>query len=562
MPDLTVSINGAPRAIHLGEQTSLARQYAAAALAEREATETAGAAIIADATAAGAAQVALAEAQVALAEAQVALAEAEADRAEAAADQIQPDEIVDQTKATLLDDAHNAVAIFTADAIDHPAIDTLTASARLALGSSRPLRAASEPYPFVIPFTGVTHWKKNGQSNSLNTGDAMGLPEYPGLTMFNGGMNSRRGFNLTDTAALTGGNRASFVPMREIGTETGMGPSLDMMLQLLREEDGVDLTAGDQILLGSAVGVGGQPIQTIASTYYFRYLEDLAAAYAIAESANRSYSVAGILYNGHESNQLNTPPTLAGTTTATTIANFLAVLREFQLKMQTDAQAVSGQSWPVPMFIVQTNTHFSTASGNYTNPNAYVARAQLAAGLNADGVNPNIVFCGPTYQFPLASDAIHFTAEGGAIRDAMIGVAMKRLYFDRVKVKPLVPVATRHRSFVRLTFDTGPFQLQWDTATVPEQVHKGFRVFNGPIGVGTEETINAVRIVGPNVVDIALANTPQPGWEWDYAIATSTGGTRGLGNLRDNQGDFIRTAPDRFDARVDNWVPAQRGIVA
>jgi len=487
----------------------------------------------------------------------------QARRAEVAALQLSTDPIAAEPKAVLRDDDGNLIAVIGPDTIDHPHVAAIERRAGQGIAAARPLRAPSTPYASDIPFTGLTHLLKFGQSNSVNTAEALGLAAYavPAM-MFNGGVHTRRAFADNATEATTGPTRTSMVPLRETGRETGMGPAIEMMCQLLRDEDGIDLSTSDLALLGSSAGVGGQTIQALASTYYFRVLEDFAAAKDLADAAGRGYSVAGLLYNGNESNQLNTPPTLAGSPVATTVDNFLAVLREMQVKVQTDAQAESGQTWPVPMFLVQTNTHLSTASGNYTNANAFVARAQLAAGVNADAVNPNIVFCGPSYQFGLAADGVHFTAEGGAVRDALIGIAMKRVFFDKVKPKPMAPTITRHGKTLRLTFPKGPFGLVWDTVTVAAQTNYGFRVFNGAIGVGAAEAISTPRIVAPNVVEIGCTNTPAAGWEVDYAIATSTGGTRGLGNLRDNQGDAIVFAPDRWNAPMHNWCPAFRSIAA
>lgn len=499
----------------------------------------------------------------AVADAKIELITEQANRAEAAALQLSSEEIASEPSAVFRDNEGNLLARIGSETIDHPHVDRLSASALLGIGSSRPLRAPSTPIATPIRFTGLTHLIKEGQSNSVNTGDALGLPAYdPPAMMFNGGVHSRRGYGDTETSATTGSRRTSLVPLRETGTETGMGPAMEMMLQLLREEDGVDLSTSDLQLLGSSVGVGGTKIEQIASTYYFRLEEDVAAAKALADAAGRGYSVAAVLPNGHESNQLNTPPTLAGTMVPTTEANYLAVQREFRAQIEATVQAASGQTWPVPMFIVQTNTHLSDASANYYNEHAYVAKAQLAAGLNADGVDPNIFFCGPTYQFALAADGVHFTSIGGAVRDALLGIAMKRVFFDGVKPTPLVPTITHHGNTLRLTFPAGPFCLTWDTDTVAEQDDYGFRVFNGSIsGGGTQETISAPRIVAPNVVEIGCTNIPSAGWEVDYAVATSTGGTRGLGNLRDNQGERIVFAPDRFNEPMHNWVPLFRRIV-
>lgn len=487
----------------------------------------------------------------------LALLTAQADRAEDAALQLSMEPISVEPSAVLSDDDNNLLARISSDTIDHPNIERLTASTLLGIGSSRPLRAPSTPIATPIPFTGLTHLIKEGQSNSVNTGDALGLPAYdPPAMMFNGGVHSRRGYGDTETSATTGSRRTSLVPLRETGTETGMGPAMEMMLQLLREEDGVDLSTSDLQLLGSSVGVGGTKIEQIASTYYFRLEEDVAAAKALADADGRGYSVAAVLPNGHESNQLNTPPTLAGAMVPTTEANYLAVQREFRAQIEATVQAASGQTWPVPMFIVQTNTHLSSASANYYNENAYVAKAQLAAGLNADGVDPNIFFCGPTYQFALAADGVHFTSIGGAVRDALLGIAMKRVLFDGVKPKLLVPDMTIHANTTRLTFPEGPFNLRWDTTTVPEQEDYGIWMFDD---AGARQSIPAPRLVDRNVVEIG--RVALSGYRIANAMGTTTGGTRGLSNLRDNQGDRIVFAPGRFNHPMHNWVPLFERIV-
>lgn len=439
------------------------------------------------------------------------------------------------------DSDENVIATLTADDIAHPkidAIDTATNAAKIRAWAAQ-VKAAGPAETDHHLRTTVAHFLKYGQSNSANTSDTMGLPAYPApLTMFNGGIQTRRGLSSTATTATTGSTRTSFVAMQETGSETGMAAALSMMLKLATAW-GADLSGGDMKLLGSGAGVGGVNISQLATTYFFRVEEDIAEAKAIADAANQSYSVAACLYNGNESNQ-----------STATVTSYRDALRSMQVQIQTEAQSTSGQSWPVPMFIVQTNSHLSSVSASYYNVNAPVGLAHIEAGRNADAVNDNIIFCGPSYQFGIASDGVHFTMEGGAVRDALLGVGMFKVFFLGVKPQPLVPTITVFGDYYRLKFPIDPGRsLQWDTTTVPAQTNYGFRAFSSG---GTARTIGTPRIIAHDTVEIFCA-AAAAGDSIDYAIANTTGGTFGMGNLRDNQGDDIVT--DRFGTRVDNWIP-------
>ena len=447
----------------------------------------------------------------------------------------------------------NVIGQLTSDDIAHPKIDAIdvainAAKIRAWAAQVKAAGPAENDHQFR---TTIPHILKYGQSNSINTSDTMGLAAYPSpLFMFNGGVHTRRGFTATDTTAVTGSTRTSFVAMQETGSETGMACALTTMLDLAAAW-GADLSASNMKLLGSSAGVGGVSIETLRSTYFFRIEEDIAEAKTIADAANESYSVAALLYNGNESNQLNTAP-VGGSSVATTLANFLAQLRQMQVDVQTEAQATSGQTWPVPMFIVQTNSHLSSASASYYNVNALVAQAQVKAGQNLDSANDNIVFCGPSYQFPMdgAANTVHYSMIGGAVRDALLGVAMFKVFFLGVKPQPLVPTITVFGNFYRLKFPIDPGRsLEWDTTTVPAQTNYGFRAFDSG---GVARTIGTPRIIARDTVEIYCA-AATVGDVIDYAFTTTTGGTLGLGNLRDNQGDDIVTA--RFGTRVDNWIP-------
>lgn len=489
------------------------------------------------------------------------LTPSELNAATAAAQVAVGSDLLDIPSIEIVDRSDNLIGRITSADIEHPKIDAIDAGidAAKVRGWAAAVRAAGPTSSAHRLRTAVSHIIKYGQSNSINTSDTPGYAAYVApLTMFNGGVHTRRGFGATDTTALTGANRTSFVTMQETGSETGMAAALSMMLKLALAW-GADLSSSNLRLLGSSAGVGGVSIEQLRSTYYFRVTEDITEAKAIADAAKNSYGVSALLYNGNESNQLNTAP-VGGSSVATTIANFLAQLRQMQVDVQTSAQTISGQTWAVPMFIVQTNTHLSTASASYTNANALVARAQVQAGQNVGNVNDNIVFCGPSYQFPLdsAANTVHFSMVGGAVRDALIGVAMFKLFFLGVKQQPLIPVITRNGNFLRLVFPIDPGRsLRFDTDAVPAQTNFGFRVFNA---ADVAQTIDAVRIIAHDTVEIACAATPAAGWTVDYAIATSTGGTRGLGNLRDNQGDDIIV--DRFDWPLHNWIPLFKETVA
>lgn len=448
----------------------------------------------------------------------------------------------------IVDAANNLLMLITPDEIKHPMVQANTAiaangqkSARL----SRRLNGLTLSTAHLIRSV-ISHWIWYGQSVSAGSNSnghlSLVAPGAYGL-MFNGGVFSREGYTSTDTEATTGVARGSLVPVVETVREIGAVSALKMFAQALLDEDGIDIGLSGQQILVSSAGVGGVNIAALASTYFFRVSEDFRSGTARAAALSKSYGVGALMYFGNESDQ-----------STATIASFRTALRSMRAQVEAAATTETGIAQSVPMLIYQTSTHFSTASANYTNATAQVAQAQLAASLNADAVDDNIAMATPTY-FLRYPDGVHPDGVGYAWMCAYFGLAAKRWFVDGIKPRPLSPTAAvRYGSYVRVKFPVQPgYQLTVDNAGVPAQPNFGLEMTTS---AGAAKTITSARLCGPDTVELLVSGGSVAGDIVKYAFSTNVaGGTLGLGNLRDNQGDFIIADPAGINKPLHSWVP-------
>ncbi|WP_296579623.1 sialate O-acetylesterase [Xanthobacter sp.] len=316
--------------------------------------------------------------------------------------------------------------------------------------------------------------------------------------------------------------------------ETPLGGCLRMIAQLLRDEDGIDLVAAGQALLGSAPGAGGKSLAELASgtPYYARLVDHVTYGLTRSGGLGRGYAVSAMLWlQGERDYQLGT-----------TQAAYLAALRQLRLDVQASAQGVTGIMRPLPVITYQTATH----------PRLGVSVPTIAlAQLEACG-DDYIALASPTYHLSYsATSDVHFDAAASAWFGAYCGLTAKRWLWDGQKPKPLKPLAPiRQGPRIIVPFDVDPARRLVLDATLGGFAHQGFGLVDGG---GSPLTISSVALSGPAAVQITAAADVPAGARLRYGWAGD--GHIGGGNVRDNAGDSLIFDPNGLAKPLHKWAP-------
>lgn len=398
---------------------------------------------------------------------------------------------------------------------------------------------------------------QSGQSNGMGYGGfASALIGSTALTtalMFNGGIRPDQA-NTANLNVLAGA-RASFVDAVESivtssyigfanGGDTGLTAAARMIAQLLWEEDGVDFATTGQKFVLSADGQGGSGIAgmlpgAVNSDIYNRYSASMTAGKSISQGLGLSYAPIAM------------PFIIGETDTSNNVsqASFLASMQTVQSQAEAVARSVSpGRRFP--LIVMQTCVH-----PTYVGAAPGVALAQLQA---CD--DPRFVFAAPMYACEkFAAGNVHLTNLGYTQQGAYIGLATKRLVWDRIKVRPLVPIAQFTGNKIRISFPTLGRGRKLVTGAIPPMgtgVHSTWGITAVDAG-GTAKTLSNPVQYGNEIV-LDAAETPANAWSIRFGFVGDA--YAGFTNIRDDDPAVY----DRggYNLSLFNWVPICQAVLA
>lgn len=215
-------------------------------------------------------------------------------------------------------------------------------------------------------------------------------------------------------------------------------------------------------------------------------------------------------------------------------------VREWQANYQTDIQAATGQTDPVPMFHSQISSWSSPSYNSATSSSPY----QLLAAYKADPTNTVLV--GPKYHLSYVSDKIHLVNTSYRQLGEMYAKAWHRRVVQGQLWQPLYPTnISRSGAQIDLTFATST-NLVLDTATVTTNANWGFEFYDSTASAG----IASVAWMAPggsitNTVRVTLSGTPSgSNKRIRYAFTGTPSTSLPRGNLRNNDTSF--TSPGGF----------------
>ncbi|MBI4158057.1 MAG: fibronectin type III domain-containing protein [Candidatus Yanofskybacteria bacterium] len=254
---------------------------------------------------------------------------------------------------------------------------------------------------------------------------------------------------------------------------------------------------------------------------------------ALASGTN--YRVIGVTsIHGEQDNILNT-----------TAAQYEADLVEWQHDYETDIQAVTGQSEPVPLFIDQMNSYTY-----YNDTTSAIPIAQFSASENNPG---KIILIGPKY-FLDYNDVVgsHLINTSYRWLGEYFGKVIKKIV-DGESWKPLSPKSiVRNSDIIYAQFYVPVLPIQFDITQILAQPNYGFEYYDD----NSSAYIIKVEIFSADTIKITLNSTPTgSNQRLRYAytgVAGSYPGDRNSGSAKGNLRDSDMTQ-SQYGNNLYNW---------
>jgi len=360
--------------------------------------------------------------------------------------------------------------------------------------------------------------------------------------MFNTGIVNGDHANATDLV--------SFAPLVEsvlTGTvtvhgETGWAAAANLVTALTRSAS----PSSDYRMLISDDGASGYSYAQLmqGTAQYAVGLSQVKAAHAIAQADGFSHVVSALfVVHGEQDASLGT-------------LGYESDLEAWQADYQSDIQAITGQTAPIPMFVSQLSGNWDAVGlgGNA----ALIPQAQLQASFDEP---TKIYLVGPKYMLTF-SNGPHLTNTSYRQMGEYFAKAYRSVVIEG---KPWIPLRPQPSSItcttnsVDVAFDVPVPPLVLDTTLVTAAESDGFSVVNGS---GKLVPISAVTLSGPSTVHIALGATISGSnnrLQYAYgsdghpscpasALTCNGSQTGPRGNLRDSD-----STPSLYGNNLYNW---------
>ncbi|RQS39768.1 hypothetical protein DIE01_16285 [Burkholderia sp. Bp8990] len=370
----------------------------------------------------------------------------------------------------------------------------------------------------------VNHTQTYGQSLSIG---AHGTPlisvtqPYSNLT-FSGGVKATLAGSVGSNPGQTGTE-----PLVEdtyatdvAGSNSGRGETIcssmaNGICELLAIENGI--APASNVMFASTAGHGGYAISQLVKgqSWYTVFTDQVRSAHSLIAALGKSHVVSNTNYVQGETDCDNNTP---GTT-------YQSALQQLQIDMQTDIQAITGQTAPVHMLIYQTSYKAAIAP--------QIALAQLALS----ALQQRIHMVSPCYHLPFYSDGTHLTALGYYWLGKYFARSQKRLVTDRVYPPYLQPLSVVARgTSVTAYFSVPTTPLVLDSVSLASTTNYGFAI-KDDTGTLTLSNIQASGNAVTFTINRALSTNPVLRYGLDY-LGTGLNILNGAsGNLRDSTPD-------------------------
>lgn len=289
---------------------------------------------------------------------------------------------------------------------------------------------------------------------------------------------------------IAGGDVASWVPAVEQPTAPNNGGYLQLDAGLGNKGFYLVNAQGNRIFV-STTGFGGQAYADIkkgTSQYDNKLLVVVEAAKDLAVAESVDFEVRSFIWIHGESN---------GTTAAATYQGYL---EEIQADFEADAQTITGQTTPIPLFTQQIN-HMRSGQTTVFG----VANGQLLAAL----ANPDKIYLVAPQYTEEFNDVYHFTRESHIFMGSMRAKVIKRVVYEGKPWLPLHPVSavrTDNRIVVKFHVPVGSLVIDDSLVSNPNTSDNKYGVvFKDSI---VSARVQTVKVISPDELEVVLDKTP------------------------------------------------------
>lgn len=298
----------------------------------------------------------------------------------------------------------------------------------------------------------------------------------------------------------------------------------------------------DTIICTFPGGVGMQPIRNLmkGTSPYNKFIEEIACAYNHAQDKGWKFNVPAICWMQGESDITDYPET-----------DYKSLLKQMYQDFNTDIKNITHQTNDIRIISYQTNV--VTKGINY-KPNNYNGTESQTPQAQMELIRDDTLFwaSGPMYPYSFVNESLH----PDGISQKRIGYLVAESVLDLLHHKKrhmgLVPIKTEIKDDeVRIHLNVPCPPLYFDTVSVRKVRNYGFNV----IQKDNVDIISDVNIDGDTII-IKCSESPI-GCKIRYAVNGDywkNGWRIGpRGNLRDSQGDTIRTIIMGKTYALHNW---------
>lgn len=308
--------------------------------------------------------------------------------------------------------------------------------------------------------------------------------------------------------------------------ETPAVGTANKIVELIKDEDGIEYTDQQYQMLVSAPGMGGTGIVQLSDKngiYYKRLLADVTAGKTLSMASGKTFYVPAVSWIQGEYDTYYDM-------SQNDYYNLMVVLFD---NLNQDIKQITGQLADVKFFLYQTACFDHYYGNKFTYPD--VSLAQLKISLE----KKNVYMASPIRHLPLIGDYVHFTAEGSHWFGGYLGIAYKRTVIDGEDFKPIhVKEKKVIGNNIYLKFHAPVYPIRFtSTPIMPDRgVSKGFQIRN-PGDRAQNSFLNIITDVQINKFDtVKITCSSNPiGKKLTYSINGTGQLNMSSGNLCDSQ---------------------------
>lgn len=332
--------------------------------------------------------------------------------------------------------------------------------------------------------------------------------------------------------------------------ESPMSGCAQMIVQLLKDEDGIDFTGAGMKFLLADDGRNGSSIitedETLTGLTAQRVYASFSQAQALYGALGKSYAPAAQMLivgtNDNASDATNYP-----------VGNekwFYTRAQTVQAQRQAKARALQliGPAARLPLLIGQTATH---TNASFYAPIPHVALDQLQLAVD----HPEFILACIQYACEQGSvNNVHFSGAGSKLAGAYFGWHLKRLMFDGNRVEPLVPTFTAQGSQIVATFPVRLGHKIIGGLTVSDTtVLSNWGVAAVDSG-GVAKTLSNPRVVSRDRIVWDAPAAPANTWKFRCGYTGNT--TKGWTNIGEGRADStLIFDPTYLRLPMYRWLP-------